>query len=314
MNAALIAGIRSNNHRIVSQVISRIENDQFFDLDFYQQLHSASDAAIRVGLTGPPGAGKSTLVDLLIDYYLKKNKSVGVIAVDPTSPFSGGALLGDRVRMNRYLWNENVFIRSMGSRGDLGGLARKAREVGDVLAASGKDVIIYETVGVGQGEHDVAKAVDVTVVVLVPESGDEIQLMKAGLIEIADLFIVNKADRDGADRLAHLLHNTLKTFHTNGSPVPAIYKTVASTNSGVAELQQGIDDYIAHQEQTGNFTQRRLEHYRRRIFELVQDRLIRNFWTTQRLEKLEAETNSLAATTQAPHLLAEKLLAGGHNG
>ncbi len=314
MNEALIAGIRSNDHRTISQVISRIENDQAFDLDFYRALHDYSPAAIRIGLTGPPGAGKSTLVDLLIDLYLKNGKSVGVVAVDPTSPFTGGALLGDRVRMNRYLWNDDVFIRSMGSRGDLGGLARKTQEAGDVLAASGKDVIIYETVGVGQGEHDVAKAVDVTVVVLVPESGDEIQLMKAGLIEIADLFVVNKSDRDGADRLAHLLKNTLQNFHTDSSRIPDIFNTDASKNIGVADLQAGISFYVGIQKSTGAFEQKRLEHHRRRIFELVQNRLIRNFWTSQRLEQLESETNSLEAVTKAPHLLAEELLSGVRNG
>ena len=147
----------------------------------YSKLYPHTNNCLKIGITGPPGAGKSTLTDQLINKYLSDNKSVGVVAIDPSSPFSGGALLGDRVRMNNYLWNENVFIRSMGSQGNLGGLNNKAQDVGDVLAASGKEIIIYETVGVGQGEHDIAKAADLTIVMLVPESGDDVQLMKAGL-------------------------------------------------------------------------------------------------------------------------------------
>jgi len=163
--------IRSNDHRALSRVITQIESGQPISDTFFKEVHTLSHDALRIGITGPPGAGKSTLTDQLIQILINDGKSVGVVAVDPTSPFTGGALLGDRVRMNHYLFNDNVFIRSMGSHGDLGGLARKAQDVGDLLAASGKDVIIFETVGVGQGEHDVAKAVDMTVVVLVPESG-----------------------------------------------------------------------------------------------------------------------------------------------
>ena len=169
----------------------------------------------KIGITGPPGAGKSTLVDQLISHFIENQKSVGVIAVDPTSPFTGGALLGDRVRMSKYSDNENVAIRSMGNRGDLGGLSKMAQEAGDVLSASGKDVIIYETVGVGQAEHDIVNAADYTMVVLgTTESGDEVQLMKAGIIEIADIFVINKSDRPGAKRISRslndILHNNSK--------------------------------------------------------------------------------------------------------
>ena len=182
---------------------SKIESGNDNDDKLFSKIYPYTHKTLKLGITGPPGAGKSTLTDQLIRLYLAEGKSVGVIAVDPSSPFSGGALLGDRVRMNNYLWNDNVFIRSMGTQGDLGGLNRKAQEAGDILAASGKDVLIYETVGVGQGEHDIAKAADLTIVLLVPESGDDVQLMKAGLIEIADIFVVNKADRNGSENLGN---------------------------------------------------------------------------------------------------------------
>jgi LAO/AO transport system kinase len=228
MDKSTLEGVRANNHRTMSRVISRIEFDESLKDDFFIDLHEYSTGSIRIGITGPPGAGKSTITDQLISQFMENGKSVGVVAVDPTSPFSGGALLGDRVRMNRYIWEDKVFIRSMGSHGDLGGLARKTQDVGDVLTASGKDIIIYETVGVGQGEHDIAKAVDLTIVVLVPESGDEIQLMKAGLIEIADLFIINKADRDGAHRLAQLLQNMLHISNREENLEPPVFTTIAN--------------------------------------------------------------------------------------
>ena len=216
MNSNTLDLILSNDHRTVSKVITNIENDKDISNSMLDDIYSEGKNTIRLGITGPPGSGKSTLTDQLIKQNLNDGKSVGVIAIDPTSPYTGGALLGDRVRMNNYDGNNDVFIRSMGSQGSLGGLAAKAQTVGDVIAASGKDIIIFETVGVGQGEYDVIKAVDLTIVVLVPEAGDEIQLMKAGLIEVADLFVINKSDRDGADRLFKSLTTMLHTvFNKN---------------------------------------------------------------------------------------------------
>ena len=191
---------------------------------------------MRIGVTGPPGAGKSTLVDKLISYFINDNKSVGVVAIDPSSPFSGGALLGDRVRMSKYSENNNVYIRSMGNRGDLGGLSRKAQEVGDILAASGKDIIIFETVGVGQAEHDIVNAADFTIVVLVPESGDEVQLMKAGIIEIADLFVINKSDRPGSKRIERTLVDILHAVSTEEGYIPNVMSSVATTGDGVKQI------------------------------------------------------------------------------
>jgi LAO/AO transport system kinase len=244
---------------------------------------------------------------------INDGKSVGVVAVDPTSPFTGGALLGDRVRMNHYLFNDNVFIRSMGSHGDLGGLARKAQDVGDLLAASGKDVIIYETVGVGQGEHDVAKAVDMTVVVLVPESGDEIQLMKAGLIEISDIFVVNKSDRYGAGRLAQSLKAILHTFTQKGKLEPPVFNTSADRKEGVADLYQGIIDHLTLMKNEGVLKAKQLERYRNRIFNLIQDRLLRKFWTQEKLDQMELSIQNLELTNTSPHEVANSLLEGSHD-
>ncbi len=217
-------------------------------------------------------------------------------------------MLGDRVRMNRYIWENNVFIRSMGSHGDLGGLARKAQDVGDVLAASGKDVIIFETVGVGQGEHDVAKAVDLTIVVLVPESGDEIQLMKAGLIEIADLFIINKADRDGANRLANLLQNMLHSANRDDKLEPPVFTTIANNGTGISELFAGIHDHMEKMRSNGFIDEKRLDRHRSRVLGLVQEKLLDDFWTSEKLAALEKQTDSIDSIKASPHEISAALL------
>ena len=261
MDSDTLDRIRSNDHRFLSIVISKIDINCIIPVTIFQMLHHHANQTLRLGITGPPGAGKSTLTDQLIQQIISDGKSVGVVAVDPTSPFTGGALLGDRVRMNHYIWDDNVFIRSMGSHGDLGGLARKAQDVGDVLAASGKDVVIFETVGVGQGELDVAKAVDLTIVVLVPESGDEVQLMKAGLVEIADIFVVNKSDRQGADRLAQSLKSILHSITKKDHLEPPIYNTSADRNEGISELYKGLPDLAEEMVDKGLMNQKYLDDF-----------------------------------------------------
>jgi len=308
MPNALISGILENDTRSISKAITRIENNQRIADSFYSDLHASSSGSIRIGITGPPGSGKSTLTNELIETCLSKNKTVGVIAVDPTSPFTGGALLGDRVRMNKYLWDNRVFIRSMGSHGDLGGLTRKAQEAGDILAASGKDIILFETVGVGQGEHDVAKAADITVVVLVPESGDEIQLMKAGLIEIADIFVINKSDRDGANRLASLLKNILHNFTTRGKLEPPVFNTVANQGHGIIELFMGIQDHLKLITENGMLDDRQLSRYRNRVSDFIRVRLEDAFWTVKKRSLLDQLTQTLSSIKTAPVILAQQLL------
>tara|TARA_B100000745_G_scaffold174339_1_gene114215 strand:+ start:2933 stop:3874 length:942 start_codon:yes stop_codon:yes gene_type:complete len=308
MDSDTLDRIRSNDHRSLSRVISQIENNAKIPDTFFQKLHQHANKTLRLGITGPPGAGKSTLTDQLIQRIISVGKSVGVVAVDPTSPFTGGALLGDRVRMNHYIWDDNVFIRSMGSHGDLGGLARKAQDVGDVLAASGKDVVIFETVGVGQGELDVAKAVDLTIVVLVPESGDEVQLMKAGLVEIADIFVVNKSDRQGADRLAQSLKSILHSITKKDHLEPPIYNTSADRNEGISELYKGLTDLTEVMVNKGLMNQKYLDRHRNRVLNLIQDQLLGKFWTQQRLDQLEDSVHNLSMTDESPYKVAKTLL------
>ena len=314
MDSTMLNSIRSNNHRELSRAISHIENDQEISPDYFIQLHPYIQQSIRIGITGPPGVGKSSLVDCLIPEILSQDKSVGVVAVDPTSPFSGGALLGDRIRMNRFYDNNDVYIRSMGSHQYLGGLAKKAQDVGDVIAASGKDIIIFETVGIGQAEHDVVKAVDLTVVVLMPGTGDEIQLMKAGLMEIADIFVINKTDKKGANRLAQTLQALLHSFSKPDSLEPPVINTIASTGEGVFDWYKLIEDHLKELDKRGILESKRLERHRERIRGLIQDRLLSKFWSSHRLEQLEKATQSVASIQSSPYEIAEEFLTAFENG
>ena len=308
MEQVTIQGIKANDHRILSRVITRIENDDYVQDQRFIELYDQAQKAIRLGITGPPGAGKSTITNELIKRFLKKNQTIGVIAIDPSSPFSGGALLGDRVRMNHYNNDKSVFIRSMGTHGNLGGLARKTQEAGDILAASGKDIIIFETVGVGQGEYDIAKAADLTILVLVPESGDEIQLMKAGLIEIADIFVINKSDREGADRLANTLSSMINAIGNDSKPDAPVFTTVASDGRGMDKLFDGVFDQLDKFDRCGLLVQKKKERYRNRVKKLIQEQLLGEFWTEDRLRKLEDATKSLDTITESPYSIANDIL------
>jgi len=308
MEKVTIQGIKANDHRVLSRVITHIENDDYVQDQRFIELYDQAQEAIRLGITGPPGAGKSTIINELIKRFLKKNQTIGVIAIDPSSPFSGGALLGDRVRMNHYNNDKSVFIRSMGTRGSLGGLARKTQEAGDILAASGKDIIIFETVGVGQGEYDIAKAADLTILVLVPESGDEIQLMKAGLIEIADIFVINKSDREGADRLANTLSSMINAIGNDSKPDAPVFTTVASDGRGMDKLFDGVFDQLDKFDRCGLLVQKKKERYRNRVKKLIQEQLLVEFWTEDRLRKLEDATKSLDTITESPYSIANDIL------
>lgn len=234
--------VKDGNFKNLARVLTRVENDLEGSKDILQGLNSLSNAVV-IGITGPPGAGKSTLVNGIINFLSARDKSIAVIAIDPTSPFNLGSLLGDRIRMTEQFNKPNVFIRSLATRGSLGGLSAKTIEMVDVLKSAGFDYILVETVGVGQSEVEIVGLADITVVVLVPESGDEIQGIKSGLMEIADIFVVNKADRDGADTFAN---NLKKIVHQKKGHVPVI-KTIAERAEGIADLMEAIDQFAGRE-------------------------------------------------------------------
>src|SRR2546429_2975391 len=266
--------IRAGEVRAVSRAITAIENHAPDSEALLKILFPSTGAAYLSGITGAPGTGKSTLVDRLATHYRKAQQKVGVIAVDPTSPYSGGAILGDRIRMQSHAGDAGIFIRSMATRGFLGGLSRATAEVALVLDAAGKKQILIETVGVGQDEIDIVRLADCVVVVLVPGLGDDIQNMKAGLMEIGDIFVLNKSDREGADRLEQQLLAMFSLVMPRDGWHPPVVRTVATENKGIEELAETVAKFQKHFESSGQRQRKHIEHWKNRLIELLESRLL----------------------------------------
>jgi LAO/AO transport system kinase len=305
----LTSGILAGRYRALAQAITLVERDDPRADRLLAELYPATGRARIIGITGSPGAGKSTLVASLAKFYRKQEKRVGIIAVDPTSPFTGGAILGDRIRMTELYTDRGVFIRSMATRGFLGGLAKATNDVVDLLDASGFDIVLVETVGVGQDEVEVIRTVQTNTVVLVPGMGDDIQAIKAGIMEIGDVFVVNKADRPGADKTVTEVTMMMSLVEEHGDWIPPIVKTVASKNVGVEELDAAIAKHFDYLQSSGELDRRNRERVRIRIEtqlkEKFMERLIGGAMTREEYEQL---LDDVLHKKNNPHDAAEGVL------
>ena len=302
--------VLAGDPRALARAISAVENGSADSLPLLKALFPNSGQAEIIGMTGAPGAGKSTLVDQLAREYRKEDKTVGIIAVDPTSPYTGGAILGDRIRMQSHYADPGIYIRSMATRGSLGGLARATSDVATVLDASGRDVILIETVGVGQDEVDIVRLADVTVVILVPGMGDDVQTIKAGIMEIADVFVINKSDREGAERVEREIRAMQSLATRSDRWVPPIVKTVATEGKGIAELQAAIARYQQYLEKENLLLKKRTEHWKGRLLEMLRDSLLRRVLEEQMSEgEVSRYAAQVAEHKRDPYSLVEEIVS-----
>jgi len=305
----LVTRVRAGNPRALARAISIVEDRTPESNELLKALFPYSGNAVLLGLTGSPGAGKSTLVDQIAREYRKQNKTIGIVAVDPTSPFSGGAILGDRIRMQSHYADSGIYIRSMATRGSLGGLASTTADVATVLDASGRDLVMIETVGVGQDEVDIVTLADVTVVILVPGMGDDVQTIKAGIMEIADVFVINKSDRDGAERVEREIRAMQSLAMRKDHWTPPIVKTIATDGAGIPEVLQAIESFRAHLSQSDLGRIRRIENWRKRIAEMLRDalfaRVISDYFGDGEVDRIAAE---VAEHKRDPYSLVEEIV------
>jgi LAO/AO transport system kinase len=301
--------IRAGDVRALARAISTIEDNRPESRELLKAIFNFTGRARVIGLTGAPGAGKSTLVDQLAREYRRQKCTVGIIAVDPTSPYTGGAILGDRIRMQAHHADPGTYIRSMATRGNLGGLARATTDAATVLDAAGKDVVLIETVGVGQDEIDIVRLADVTVVILVPGMGDDVQTIKAGIMEIADIFVINKSDREGADRVEREIRSMQSLAIRSDKWTPPIVKTVATDGKGIPELVAAIVNYEQFLQQKDLLLKKKISSWRERLIEMLRDglleRLLSERLPEEEITRLAAE---IAEHKRDPYSLVEEIV------
>ncbi len=306
---SIIEGVLKGSVRDTARLITIVENELPEAAAAMQSIFSHTGRAYTIGFTGPPGAGKSTLVDKVTLQLCRQEKKVGIVAIDPSSPFSGGALLGDRIRMRDIITEKDVFIRSVSTRGSMGGLSRAAGDIAKILDASGKDVVIIETVGVGQDEVDIFKTADTSVLVLMPGAGDDIQSIKAGIMEIADIFVVNKADREGAEGLITSIRQMLDLNTKPGPWRPPIIKTAATLNEGIDELLAAVAEHREFLTGSGALAARRKERLRAEIIRLVERRVSHIVQSQIRQNgRFEELVEKVAARAEDPYSCVERIV------
>ena len=303
----MLSQLRSGDPRALARAISTVENHAPGWVELLKEIFPHTGKARTIGLTGAPGAGKSTLVDQLAKHYREQKHTIGIIAVDPSSPYTGGAILGDRIRMQQHFSDPGIYIRSMATRGSLGGLARTTADVALVLDAAGRDLVLIETVGVGQDEIDIVRLADVTVVILVPGMGDDVQTIKAGIMEIADIFVINKVDHEGAERVEREIRAMQSLSIRADQWVPPIVKAVATDGRGIPELADAIATYESHQQKLGLASQRKVQNWEARLLEMLRDALLQEARAAMADDELSRLAAQVAEHKRDPYSVVEEI-------